>query len=265
MAGPTSHATLDYSTRERVAHAVFARPERLNSLSEEAFDDLGDVVGNVQADLGVRALVISGSSEAFSVGLDDELLDKAYGDPEYFENVLTRLAAACLSIESLDVPVVAQVEGKAFGAGFELALACDMIVAADEALIGDGQVAAGIVPGGGASIRLPRAIGVQQARELIYSGRLLSGGEAAAIGLVLRSVPAAELEAAVTALVATFTDKPRSALATAKRQINRGLGVDTPTGVEQERRELIRYLQEYSQDAAEGFHARRDGREPSWA
>jgi enoyl-CoA hydratase len=265
MAGPTSHGTLDYSTHGRVAHAVFARPESRNSLSEDALDDLGDVVRNVQADSGVRALVISGSSEAFSVGLDDDLLEKAYGDPEYFENVLTRLAAACLSIESLDVPVVAQVEGQALGAGFELALACDVIVAADEAVIGDGQVAAGIVPGGGASIRLPRAIGVQQARDLIYSGRLLSGGEAAAIGLVLKSVPAAELEAAVTELVATFTDKPRSALATAKRQINRGLGVDTPTGVEQERRELIRYLQEYSQDAAEGFRARRDGREPTWA
>ncbi|HEX2702636.1 MAG TPA: enoyl-CoA hydratase/isomerase family protein [Solirubrobacteraceae bacterium] len=265
MADPTSHTTLDYSTHERVAHAAFSRPERLNSLSEEALDDLGDVVRNVQADVGVRALVISGSSEAFSVGLDDELLEKAYGDPEYFENVLTRLAATCLSIESLDVPVVAQVAGKALGEGFELALACDLIVAADEALIGDGQTAAGIVPGGGASIRLPRVIGVQQARELIYSGRLLSGGEAAAIGLVLKSVPAAELEAAVAALVATFTDKPRSCLATAKRQINRGLGVDTPTGVEQERRELIRYLQEHSPDAIEGFRARRDGREPSWA
>jgi hypothetical protein len=112
MAGPTSHATLDYSTRERVAHAAFARPERLNSLSEEALDDLGEVVRNVQADTGVRALVISGSSEAFSVGLDDDLLEKAHGDPEYFENVLTRLAAACLSIESLDVPVVGQGTGR---------------------------------------------------------------------------------------------------------------------------------------------------------
>ncbi len=264
MAGPTSHATLDYSTQERVAHAVFARPERLNSLSEEALDDLGDVVRNVQADIGVRALVISGSSEAFSVGLDDELLDKAYGDPEYFENVLTRLAAACLSIESLDVPVVAQVEGKAFGAGFELALACDMIVISDSALIGDGQVAAGVVPGGGASVRLPRIIGVQQAREIVFSGRLLTGEEAVKLGLVLRSVPAAQLDGAVAELAAAFTDKSRRCLATAKRQINRGLGVDTPTGVEQERRELISYLREPNSDAIEGFRAEQEKRQPSW-
>jgi enoyl-CoA hydratase/carnithine racemase len=265
MAGPTSHATLNYSTRERVAHAVFSRPDRLNSLSEEALDDLGVVVRNVQADREVRALVISGEGDAFSVGLDDELLEKAYGDPEYFENVLTRLAAAFLSLESLDVPVVAQVGGKALGAGFELALACDMIVAADDAVIGDGQLAAGVVPGGGASIRLPRLIGVQRARALIYSGRSLSGKEAAAIGVALRSVPAPELEAAVAELTATLVDKPRPCLATAKRQINRGLGVDTPTGVEQERRELIRYLQDYSHDAVEGFRARRDGEAPSWS
>jgi enoyl-CoA hydratase/carnithine racemase len=265
MAGPTSHATLNYSIRDRVAHATFARPEKLNSLSEEALDDLGVVVRNVQADNNVRALVISGDGEAFSVGLDDELLEKAYGDPEYFENVLTRLAAACLSLESLGVPVIAQMGGKALGAGLELALSCDLIVAADDAQIGDGQLAAGSVPGGGASIRLPRLIGVQRARELIYSGRTLSGKEAAEIGVVLKSVPAAELEATVAELVATLTDKPRASLATAKRQINRGLGLDTPTGVEQERRELIRYLQESSADAIEGFRARRDGREPDWA
>jgi enoyl-CoA hydratase/carnithine racemase len=265
MAGPTTLATLNFSIRGRVAHAVFSRPDTLNSLSEEALDDLGVVMRNVQGDPEVRALVISGEGDAFSVGLDDELLEKAYGDPEYFENVLTRLAAAFLSLESLDVPVVAQVSGQALGAGLELALACDMIVAADDAVIGDGQLAAGIVPGGGASIRLPRLIGVQRARELIYSGRSLSGKEAAALGVVLRSVPSAELDAAVTALVATLIDKPRPCLATAKRQINRGVGVDTPTGVEQERRELIRYLQEFSPDAVEGFRAQRDGREPSWA
>jgi enoyl-CoA hydratase/carnithine racemase len=250
---------------ERVAHAVFSRPERQNSLSEEALDDLGDVVRSVQADDTVRTLVISGAGDSFSVGLDDELLERAYADPEHFEHVLTRLAATCLSLESLEVPVIAKVNGSALAAGFELALACDMIVIADEAMIGDGHVAAGIVPGGGASIRLPRMIGVQQARELVYSGRPLGGKEAASVGLALRSVPAADLDRSVAELAATFTDKPRAALATAKRQINRGLGVDTPTGVEQERRELIRYLRDNAGDASEGFQARREGRKPSWA
>jgi enoyl-CoA hydratase/carnithine racemase len=262
MAGSASHATLNYSTKDRVARAAFSRPDRSNSLTEEALDDLGDVIRSVQADTDLCVLVISGEGSAFSVGLDDELLGRAYADLEYFEHVLTRLAATCLSLEALEVPVIAQVGGTALAAGFELALACDMIVIADEAEIGDGQLAAGVVPGGGASIRLPRMVGVAQARELIYSGRLLSGKEAAAIGLVLRSVPAANLEQTVNELAASFADKSRAALGTAKRQLNRGLGVDTPTGVEQERRELIRYVREPGSAALAGLRARLDNAPP---
>jgi enoyl-CoA hydratase/carnithine racemase len=264
MAGQGSHATLNYATDDRVAYATFSRPEQRNSLSEEALDDLGDVIRSVQGDLELRALVVAGEGDAFSVGLDQELLERAYGDIEYFENVLTRLAATFLSLESLDVPVIAKVAGSATAAGFELALACDLIVIADEAEIGDGQLAAGIVPGGGATIRLPRTVGIQRARELIYSGRLLSGREAAEIGLVLRSVPAAGLDKAVTELVATFAGASRGALATAKRQLNRGLGVDTPTGVEQERRELLRHVRERGAATLAGLRSRPDDGPPVW-
>ncbi|MGD0199056.1 MAG: enoyl-CoA hydratase/isomerase family protein [Solirubrobacteraceae bacterium] len=265
MADTASHATLDFTTEGRVAYAVLARPARRNSLTEEALDDIGDVVRNVQASGALRTLVLSGEGDAFSAGLDDELLERAYGDIEYFEHLLTRVAATCLSLESLEVPVIAKLHGAAIGAGFELALACDVVVAAQDAQLGDTQLATGIVPGGGASVRLPRLVGVQHAREIIYSGRLLSGTEAAAIGLVLSAVPAAELDGTVAALAASFADKPRLALATAKRQINRGLGVDTPTGVEQERLELIRYLREAGTDAVEGLRARREQRPPSWS
>jgi enoyl-CoA hydratase/carnithine racemase len=148
--------------------------------------------------------------------------------------------------------------------GLELALACDFIVIADEAQIGDGRGLRGRVPGGGASIRLPRAVGVQHAREIIYSARMLSGIEAAAIGLALRSVPASALNAAVDELADSFGEKSRRALATAKRQINRGLGLDTPSGVEHERQELIRYLRDSGSDAVEGFSAEQESRAPRW-
>ncbi|HUB76344.1 MAG TPA: enoyl-CoA hydratase/isomerase family protein [Solirubrobacteraceae bacterium] len=244
MSGPTSHATLSYTTESGVARARFARPAERNSVTEEVLDDLGDVIRAVQADPQLRTLILAGDGDAFSVGLDGELLARAYADGEYLEHLLTRLAATFLSLESLEVPVIAQVGGAALGAGFELALACDLIVIAEQAQIGDGQLAAGAVPGGGASIRLPRLVGVQRARELIYSGRLLDGVEAAELGLALRAVPSTELDAAVAELAASFAGKPRLALATAKRQINRGLGVDTPTGLELERRELLRYARE---------------------
>jgi enoyl-CoA hydratase/carnithine racemase len=265
MASSPSHPTLDYSTHDRVAHATFARPTALNSITEQTLDDLNSVIASVQSDPYLRTLVLAGQGEAFSVGLDSELLDQAFGDLEYFEHVLTRLAAVCLSLEALDVPVIAAVQGVARAAGFELALACDVIVVDENAQIGDAHTAIGMVPGGGASVRLPRMIGVQRTRELVYSGRSLGGREAAEIGLAYRAVPAGELDGAVAALAATFTDKSRSCLATAKRQINRGLGVDTPTGVEQERGELTRYLREPGSDAIEGFRAWQEKRSPSWA
>ena len=256
-----SHATLHYAALDRVAHATFLRSE----LSEETLDDLNDVVARVQADHIVRALVIRGEGEVFCAGMGPELLESAFVDLEYFEHVLTRIAATCFSLEALDVPVIAAVNGRATAAGLELALSCDLIVAADEALLGDAHSASGMIPGGGSSIRLPRAIGVQHARELIYSSRLVSGTEAATIGLALRSVPAAELDAAVEAVAAGFTGKSRQTLAACKRQINGGLGLDTPSGVEHERNELIRYLRVSNADALEGFRAAAEGRPPSWA
>ena len=265
MANPATHATLDYSAHDRVAYATFARPERQNSLSEQALDDLNNVVARVQEDHSLRTLVLSGQGEAFSIGLDPELLTAAFADFEYYEHVLTRVAATCLSLEALDVPVIAAVNGTASADGFELALACDLIVISQDASIGDGRGVFGCVPGGGATVRLPRAVGVQRARELIYSARMVSGTEAAEIGLALRAVPAAELDAAVAVVAATFTSKSRRALATAKRQLNGGLGLDTPSGVEHERSEFLKYLREPHSDAVEGFAAHQENRPPSWA
>ena len=209
----------------------------------------------MQSDEGVRTLVIRGEGKAFSVGLDADLLDHAFDDLEYFEHMLTRVAAICLSLEALDVPVIAAVNGIARAGGFELALACDLIVMSDEARIGDVHTTFGVVPGGGSSVRLPHWVGVPRARELVYSGRWLSGQEALAIGLAQRSVPAEEFDRAVETLAASFTDKSRRALAACKRQINGGLGLDTPSGVEHERHEFIRYLREPHSDAIEGFRA----------
>lgn len=265
MSDPASHATLHYGVDGRIARATFARPQEGNTLSEQVLDDLNDVVASVQGDPEIRTLVIRGSGDAFCAGIAEEFLATAFDDLEYFEHVLTRVAATGLSLEALEVPVIAAVNGRASGAGFELALACDLIVAADEATLGDTHTATGMIPTGGGSVRLPRIVGAQRAREIIYSGRLLSGTEAATLGLALASVPLAELDTAVEAIAAMFTDKSRRALSACKRQINGTLGLDTPSGVEYERAESIRYLREPQSDALEGFRAEQENRPPSWA
>jgi enoyl-CoA hydratase/carnithine racemase len=264
MANPASHETLDFVIDDRVAYSTFARPEVNNSLSEQSLDDLNDVVARVQEDSYLRALVVRGQGDSFCTGLDSELLATAFADIEYYEHVLTRVAATCLSLEALEVPVIGAVNGTASEVGFELALACDFIIIADEAQIGDDSGQHGRVPGGGATVRLPRAVGAQHAREILYSARLVPGPEAAAIGLALRSVPAAELDAAVAEIASGFANKSRNALATVKRQINGGLGLDTPSGVEHERSEFLRYLREPGSDAIEGYRATREDRPPTW-
>jgi enoyl-CoA hydratase/carnithine racemase len=265
MAEPPSHPTLDYSVSDRVAFATFSLPDQRNSLTEQTLDDVNDVVARVQQDTSVRTLVLRGQGDSFSVGIDTAVMAKLYADLEYYEHVLTRVAATGLSLEALDVPVIAAVNGDASEVGFDLALACDMIVIANEARIGDGRINHGRVPGGGATVRLPRAVGTTHAREILFSGRMLTGAQAAAIGLALRSVPAAELDAAVAELASSFTDKSRHALATLKRQINGSLGLDTPTAIEHERSEIIKHVSDPHSDALEGLRAEQEGRPPNWA
>ena len=265
MADQASHATLDYSVGDRVAYATLCLPETGNAFTEQTLDDLNDMVARVQNDASVRALVLRGQGDAFSSGIDPEMLAALYADLEFYEHVLTRVAALGLSLEALDVPVIAAVNGLATEVGFDIALACDLIVIADEAMIGDGRTTTGRVPGGGATVRLPRAVGVMHAREILFSGRLLSGTEAAALGLALRSVPRAQLDAAVAELTASLADKSRPALATVKRQINGSLGLDTPSAIEHERSEIIKHVMDPHSDAHEGLRAEREGRPPSWA
>jgi enoyl-CoA hydratase/carnithine racemase len=265
MADQASHATLDYTVNERVAYATLCHPETRNAFTGQTLDDLNDVVARVQHDTTVRALVVRGQGDIFSAGMSQDVLSALYADLESYEHVLTRVAALGLSLESLDVPVIAAINGLATEVGFDLALACDLILTADEAQIGDGRAMHGRVPGGGATVRLPRAVGVMRAREILFTGRLLSGTEAAALGLALRSVPLAQLDAAVAELTTSLASKSRPALATLKRQINGSLGLDTPSAIEHERGEIIKHVSDPHSDALEGLRADREGRPPSWA
>jgi len=265
MAEPASHATLEYSVGDRVAYATLCRPETQNAFTEQTLDELNDVVARVQHDTSVRALVVRGQGQVFSAGMDSDVLASLYADIEFYEHILTRVAALGLSLEALEVPVIAAVNGAAIEVGFDLVLACDLIVIADEATIGDGRANYGRVPGGGATVRLPRAVGVMHARDILFSGRLLTGTEAVALGLALRSVPRAQLDAAVAELTATLIDKSRPGLATLKRQINGSLGLDTPSAIEHERSEIIKHVSDPHSDAVEGLRADREGRPPSWA
>lgn len=259
----TSHATLDLVVTGGVARATLTRPEQLNSLTEQVMDDLDDVITGVADDPDVRVLVLTGSGRAFSVGLDLGLLDRAFADLGLFRSVLERLGGLCRSLEELPVPVVAAVNGLARAGGFELVVACDLVVIADDARIGDVHSSFGVVPGGGSTARLHRLIGLQRTRWLLYTARWLTAADAVAMGLAIEAAPAAALDERVTVLCQELLTAPRATLATIKRQLDAALLPSLREAAAVERALFLDHLAR-SPDAFEGFDAWREGRHPSW-
>jgi len=202
--------------------ATISRPGALNALDEEVLDHLESALDRVRDDPTRRALCVTGSSTAFSVGLDIDCLERGFRNHEYFRQLLDRVNHLLGRFEDCPVPVIAAVNGLARAGGFEIILAADLAIAADEARIGDNHLQFGVIPGGGATQRAPRRLGTMRAKELIFTARWLDAAEATALGLVLDHVPKAELRAAVDALVARIADKPRGALAATKQAMRDG-------------------------------------------
>ncbi|GAA1846382.1 enoyl-CoA hydratase/isomerase family protein [Actinomadura bangladeshensis] len=260
--------TLETMTLEvtgRVARIMFTRPDALNSLTERAFDDLEAAIDAAEADPGVRVLVIGGTGRAFSVGLDLALLDEAFADPAVWERIAKRLAALTLRLERLPMPVIASVNGLARAGGFEVLLACDLVLIADSARIADAHAEFGVIPAGGSTARLPRIVGRQRAREIFLTGRWIPAAEAVELGIALKAVPAGELDAAVDGLAATLAGRPRACMAAMKRQFAAVEGLPLAEAVVPEIEEFVSYVTPADSDGQEGFRAYRENRPPTWA
>jgi len=254
---------LNFEIRDRVGYVQFSTPDTLNSISEARIEDLEGVVAQVKENLEVRALTITGSGRAFCVGLDLDLLKRAFYDIDYFEAMIRRLHAVLLDLEYLPVPVIAAVNGYARAGGFELAIACDLMVIANEAKIGDRHTNLGVLPGGGCSQRLPRRVGEQRAKALILLAPWLSGEQAVAYGLALRSVPLAELPAAVEEMVGELRHRPRECSAAIKSAMHAARTLDSAQAVEFEIQTFVEYMGKLPY-GREGYEASLAGRAPSW-
>lgn len=249
--------------RSRVLWLVIDRPDALNAVDESVLDELERACATIESRGDLRALAITGAGETFSVGMDLGCLDRGFGDHGYFRSFLERFHGLLLRLERLPVPTVAAVNGLTRAGGFELLLACDLALCADEARIADNHTQFGVIPGAGATQRAPRRLGSQRAKELIFTARWIDGREAERIGLVLRSVPRDRLAAEVEELLDHLREKSRDCLAAAKAAIDGGEGLPIAAGAEVELAEFFRYLEE-SADASEGFRAYRERRPPRW-
>src|ERR1041384_3952854 len=148
-----------YEANDGVARATLNRPAAMNAIDEAMLSGLAEAVARVAADTSVKALILTAAGDAFCAGLDLELLGRAFADHGYFRDVLQRFHRVLLDLESLPVPVICAVNGLARAGGFELILACDLVLIADTARVADHHLAFGIVPGGGATQRAPRKLG----------------------------------------------------------------------------------------------------------
>ncbi len=246
-------------TRGRVGLITLHRPQQLNALNDALMDALGAALKAFDADPGIGAIVITGSDKAFAAGADiDAMQEWSYMDV-YQSDFITRNWE---TIRTIRKPVIAAVAGYAMGGGCELALACDVIVAAESARFALPEIKLAMLPGAGGTQRLPRAIGKAKAMDMCLSARMLDAQEADRYGLVSRVVPDAVLLERTLALAAQIAAFSLPALMAIKESVNRAWESSLTEGILFERRAL--HARFASADAREGMHAFLDKRKPAF-
>ena len=244
----------------RVGVITLNRPKVLNALNDELMDALGAALLALDADGAIGAIVIAGSPRAFAAGADvSAMADWTYSDV-YGANFITRNWE---TIRLVRKPLIASVAGLAMGGGCELALACDIVIAARSAVFALPEIKLGLLPGAGGTQRLPRAIGKAKAMDMCLSGRQLNAEEADRYGLVSRVVEDERLKDETMRLAATIARYSAPALMALKECVNRAYEAPLAEGILFERRKL--HARFASADAHEGMRAFLEKRIPSFS
>lgn len=243
-----------------VALVTLDRPDALNALSFDLLDELAMALEALDADPSCRAIVITGSGDrAFAAGADIRELA-----PQSSASLETgRRFGAWDRLAAIGLPLIAAVRGFALGGGCELAMTCDMIVAAEDATFGQPEIRLGVMPGAGGTQRLTRAIGKARAMELVLTGRAITAREAEAAGLLTRVVPGAATVEAALELAARIAAMPPLAVRAAKAAILDAAERSLSDGLGRERTAFFRLFD--TQDQAEGMAAFTQKRPPVWS
>lgn len=237
------------------------RPEALNALNSALLNELADACRQL-SEMSLedaKALIITGAGEkSFVAGADiKEMLDMNEDQALQFGK---RGQSIFHEFNLLKIPVVAAVNGFALGGGLELALACDFIIASENAKFGLPEVSLGLIPGFGGTVRLARAVGIRKARELTYTGEMITAPQALELGLVNQVVPLAELMPATLKKIEMILQRSPLAVAEAKKSINQGYDLETEAALENEAQIFGSLFT--SEDTKEGTRAFAEKRKP---
>jgi enoyl-CoA hydratase len=233
----------------------------MNALDALTLEEMYAACEDIENDISVRVAVVTASGRAFCTGAD--LTGVATIPPDKPRDYFLRLWNKTFSaIENLSVPVIAAVNGIALAGGLELVMVCDLAIAAENVKLSDQHANRGLVPGGGASQRLPRLIGIRKAKELLYTGDRITAAEAERIGLINKAVPADKLVEATDELVNKLLTKSPMAMKAVKKLVNRGMEGSLDTGLELEM--LAMTAHGTTEDFAEGIKSFLEGRQPQF-
>jgi enoyl-CoA hydratase len=262
------YTTIEISRDREVATVRLNRPQRMNAVIEEMYQELQDAFAELRADDRVRCLILTGSvlrregrdRQAFCAGAD--LKQHATGERTADQRrAYIRLAhETCRQLYELPKPVIAAVNGPARGAGTELALCCDLILIAEEATIGLPEASLGTFVGGGATKHLPSLVGLARAKELVYTGRIVGGREAVELGLALACHPVARLLEEAHDLAVRLARQAPISLAFAKSRLQGSQGLDLGAVLELETEAILQCME--SEDWHEGLRAFAEKRQP---
>jgi enoyl-CoA hydratase/carnithine racemase len=241
-----------------VALVRLNRPDVRNALSPELMEELGDALDRLDHDPDARCIVLAGSDEVFAAGADISKL----AEREFHEALFHPAAAFWKRVAGVRTPMIAAVSGFALGGGCELALCCDLIVAADGATFGQPEITLGIIPGGGGSQRLARIVGKQRAMELVLTGRRISAAEAADLGFVNKVSKKGKWLDDALELARVIAERPPLAAKLAKQAVLAADETSLAAGLEQERR--LYELAMATEDRVEGTTAFLEKRRPDF-
>ena len=255
--------TIIYEKKDGVATITLNRPEAMNAINRIMFLEIGCALDDADQDKKVSVVVMKGAGRAFCAGVDlkfatEEL--KTLQDQQDLFRLGNQMALE--KMEGLSKPVIIQVHGACLAGGFEMMVAADLVIAADDAKIGDQHINVGLFGGGGCVYRLALLVGMRKAKEIVLTGKRLSGKEAAEIGLVNQSVPLEQLDSAVAAMASEIATKSPIALRLSKWYINKVSMVNASTSLEL----AIMYslIDSTSEDKEEGMKAFLEKRKPNF-